>query len=116
MLGLGIKAKAKKIIEDDLGYFVTPMYTNRFNHIVRVGKSSGHNEYSMAISFVLYCKENLYETWSDESGKVTDKEIIDNIQARSKDIERIVHLANISQTEFKERLNELVSKCDQSLK
>ena len=110
MFGFGLKAKAEKIVEENLGYFVSPMFRNRFNHIVSLGKSSGKNEYSIAIEFVLYSAEHLESVWSEETGKVTKKEIIQDIKERCRDIELAIHLSNNPENQSKERIARLLSK------
>jgi len=110
MFGFGLKAKAEKIVEENLGYFVSPMFRNRFNHIVSLGKSSGKNEYSIAIEFVLYSTEHLESVWSEETGKVTKKEIIQDIKERCRDIELAIHLSNNPENQSKERIASLLSK------
>ena len=111
MFGFGLKAKTEKIIEEDLGYFVSMMFSNRFSHIVSQGKSLGQNEYSIAIEFVLYCVEHLESVWSEKAGgKVANEEIIDSIKEKCKNIEAIVHLSNTSESDTRDRIERLLSK------
>ncbi len=110
MFGFGFKSKVKKIVEEDLESFVTPMFAGRFSNVVSDGKAHNANEYSVAIEFVLQITEHLESVWSEETGKVEKKEIIEDIQERCERIKEIMHQANISQEEILERVNNLVSR------
>jgi len=110
MFGFGFKSKVKAIVEDDLESFVTPMFAGRFSNIVREGKAHNANEYSVAIEFVLQITEHLESVWSEETGKVQEREIIERLQARCENIKRIMHEANVSQDEILNRVDSLLDK------
>jgi len=110
MFGFGFKSKVKAIVEEDLESFVTPMFAGRFSNIVREGKAHNANEYSVAIEFVLQITEHLESVWSEETGKVEKREIIEDIQARCENIKLIMHQANVPQEEIMKRVDNLVSK------
>ena len=110
MFGFGFKTKVKKIVENDLESFVTPMFAGRFSNIVREGKALNANEYSVAIEFVLQTTEHLESVWSEETGKVKKTEIIENINDRCKNIKEIMHLADVSQDEILNRVDKLIEK------
>ena len=110
LFGSGMKAKAEKIVEEDLGYHVSSMFRNRFNHIVREGESSGKNEFSIAIDFILYICEHLERTWSEKTGKVQNEEVINKIKGLCENIESISNQSNNSENESKERIKELLNK------
>jgi len=117
MFGFGLKAKAEKVIEDDLDYFVSQMYRNRFNHIVKQGKSRGYNEYEIAIVFVHYVMQSLHEMWGNpEKSLEQRKNNNDKIHAYAKNVGRIIHLANSPEADINEMLEELIAKSDQSIK
>ena len=48
--------------------------------------------------------------WSEETGKVTNKKIIEDIKRRCKDIEENIHLSNSSESESRKRIKTLLSK------
>ena len=110
MFGFGFKSKVKAIVEDDLESFVTPMFAGRFSNIVREGKAHNANEYSVAIEFVLQITEHLESVWSEETGKVQEREIIERLQARCENIKRKMHEANVSQDEILNRVDSLLDK------
>ena len=86
------------------------MFRNRFDSIVKEGKSLAKNEYSTAIYYVLHIAEHQYNTWSDESGKITNEAIIKSIRSNCESIKAIVHLSNNPETESIERAKTLLSK------
>ena len=97
MFGFGYKSRVKKIVEDDLGCVVTPMFSGRFSTSVGDGKWTNANEYVVAIEFVLQITEHLESIWSEETGKVEKKEIIEEIKQRCEKIKTIMQDANVSQ-------------------
>ena len=110
MFGFGFKSRVKKIVEDDLGSFVTPMFAGRFSNVVSDGKAHNANEYSVAIEFVLQITEHLESVWSEDTGKVEKKEIIEDILKRCEQIKKIMHQANVSQDEILNRVDKLIAK------
>ena len=86
------------------------MFRNRFDSIVKEGKSLSKNEYATAIFYVIHIAEHQYETWSDENGNITNEVIIEQIRSLCESIETIIHLSNGSETESIERAKILLSK------
>lgn len=110
MFGFGYKAKVKKIVEDELDSFITPMFSGRFSNVVNGAKSHGVNEYSAAIEFVLQITEHLESVWSEETGKVTKESIIEDIKTRCDCIKKIIDQSDISNQAILERVENLMSK------
>ena len=54
MFGFGFKSKVKKIVEDELESFVTPMFAGRFSRVVKQGKIQGTNLLDEIDGFQLY--------------------------------------------------------------
>lgn len=110
MFGFGYKARVKKIVEDDLDSFVTPMFSGRFSNIVSGAKSHGVNEYSAAIEFVLQITEHLESVWSEETGKVNNENIIEDIKTRCNSIKKIMDRSDINNKDILDRVESLMSK------
>ena len=110
MFGFGFKSRVKKIVEEDLESFVTPMFAGRFSNVVSDGKAHNANEYSVAIEFVLQITEHLESVWSEDTGKVEKTEITESINNRCENIKKIMHLADVSQDEILNRVDKLIAK------
>tara|TARA_B100000795_G_C22752904_1_gene420193 strand:- start:999 stop:1349 length:351 start_codon:yes stop_codon:yes gene_type:complete len=110
MFGFGYKSKVKKIVEDELSSFVSPMFSGRFSNVVSEAKSNGVNEYSSAIEFVLQITEHLESVWSEESGKVTKESIIEDITERCNCIKKVMGLSDIDNKIIIERVDTLLNK------
>ena len=110
MFGFGYKSRVKTIVEDELDSFVTPMCSGRFSNVVSGAKSHGVNEYSAAIEFVLQITEHLESVWSEESGKVTNENIIEDIKDRCDCIKKVMGHSDIDNQAILERVEKLMSK------
>jgi hypothetical protein len=110
MFGFGYKSRVKTIVEDELDSFVTPMFAGRFSNVVSGAKSHGVNEYSAAIEFVLQITEHLESVWSEETGKVTNENIIEDIKDRCACIKKVMDLSDIDNQAIMERVENLMSK------
>ena len=110
MFGFGFKSKVKKIVEDELECFVTPMFAGRFSNVVKEGKIRGTNEYTVAIDFVLQITEHLESVWSEETGKVESEEIILRIKERCDNLNKVLKLSDAFQDEHSKQIQDLISK------
>tara|TARA_A100001015_G_C14834368_1_gene649925 strand:+ start:536 stop:877 length:342 start_codon:yes stop_codon:yes gene_type:complete len=110
MFGFGYKSKVKKIVEDELDSFVSPMFSRRFSNVVSGAKSHGVNEYSAAIEFVLQITEHLESVWSEETGRVTNKNIIEDIKDRCDCIKKVMDHSDIDNQAILDRVENLISK------
>ena len=106
MFGFGLKDKAKKILENDIGiHRPTPSW---LNHIVREGKKQEYNEYDVAI---YYCMTE-WEFYIDQSLKLnSSKEIkqihYKNIHSQRNNLKKIEHLAH-QDMPFSDRINQII--------
>ena len=110
MFGFGYKSKVKKIVEDELDSFVSPMFSGRFSNVVSGAKSHGVNEYSAAIEFVLQITEHLESVWSEETGRVTNINIIEDIKDRCDCIKKVMDHSDIDNQAILDRVENLISK------
>ena len=110
MFGFGYKSKVKKIVEDELDLFVSPMFSGRFSNVVSGAKSHGVNEYSAAIEFVLQINEHLESVWNEETGRVTNKNIIKDIKDRCDCIKKVMDHSDIDNQAILDRVENLISK------
>ena len=110
MFGFGYKDKTEKIVYEELGHSVTRMNASLFGNYVSRGKAHGQNEYSTAIEFVLDRLENLEAIWSEDTGKVTSEDIINNIQGVCTNIIRIIPQSNADESSTLVRIEELQDK------
>ena len=110
MFGFCYKSRVKKIVEDELDSFVTPMFSGRFSNVVRQAKSHGVNEYTAAIEFVLQITEHLESVWSEETGKVTAENIIETIKERCDCIKKVMDYSDIDNKDILSRVESLLSK------
>jgi hypothetical protein len=116
MFGFGLKDKAKKILEDDIGVFSpTPSW---LNHIVSEGKKQEYNEYDIAIC---YCITE-WDFEIDQAIKFdSNKEYIhQQIKSQREKLSKIEHLAHQDLTfqdlSFRKKIDQIVKKSEELLK
>ena len=111
MFGFGLKDKAKKILENDIGvHRPTPSW---LNSIVKQGKKQNFNEYDIAIN---YCMTE-WEFYINETIRHgNNKEYwYQQIQSQRENLRKIEHLAH-SDLDYRERVNQIINKSKELIK
>ena len=114
MFGFGLKDKAKKILENDIG--VHRPVPSWLNSIVKQGKKQNFNEYDIAIN---YCMTE-WEFNIDQALKLDfDKEIKEtyykNIQSQRHNLKKIEHLAH-QDMPVSDRINQIIKDSKKLIK
>lgn len=117
MFGLSLSEKTEKVIEELFFYQITPPKRLTFLEIVREGKASQMNEYSIAFMFMMVMMNSTVfagEEYNpnehrDEKEKL---EVIDFIKTISSIILENIHLANSPETEIKAMLSEVLKNAE----
>jgi|TARA_B100000315_G_scaffold242086_1_gene263842 hypothetical protein len=113
MFGFGLKDKAKKILENDIG--IRRPTQSWLNHIVKQGKPQDFNEYDVVIN---YCMTE-WEYSIDRAMRSDDKElkILSHkmIHSERDSLRKIEHLAH-PDLDYRERVNQIIKKSKELIK
>ena len=111
MFGFGLKDKAKKILENDIGVFFPTQ--SWLNSIVKQGKSQNFNEYDVVIN---YCMTE-WEFEITQAIKFGDnKEYLhQQIHSQREKLRKIEHLAH-PDLDYRERVNQIIKKSKELIK
>jgi len=113
MFGFGYRKKVEAVVFDEIGYFVGRTNSNILRAYISRGKAHGQNEYSSAIEFVMHQLEKLESIWSEDTGKVTDKDVINKINLCCGNIIKIISQSNTDESNTITRIEKLQRKIRQ---
>ena len=105
MFGFGLKDKAKKILENDIGVFFPTQ--SWLNSIVKQGKPQGYNEYDVAIWYLI----TDWEFEIDNAIRTGDSKEYwhQEIHSQREKLRKIEHLAH-QDTNFLDKINQIIKK------
>ena len=114
MFGFGLKDKAKKILENNIGvHRPTPSW---LNHIVKIGKQQDFNEYDVAINYCMTEWEfNIDQCLTRDFDKEIKEMHYKNIQSQRKNLKKIEHLAH-QDMPFTDRINQIIKNSKKLIK
>jgi hypothetical protein len=114
MFGFGLKDKAKKIIENDIGHYGP--WSGWLSRIVSQGKKKGYNEYDVVVMYLLTQWEfDINHAITLESDKEHKDSLYKRIHIEKDNFNKIKHLVH-SDLDYRERFDNIIKQSEELLK